>query len=398
MITQNGKTVRSAAVTGTIGRKTAVWLPDTNQYVLCTPPRGRLAALILAGHTRRQVLDYCRSEMNISEERAAELEHEVRQTIKGLLNEEGDYHQTYPIPDAEVPGIAEVQSSLPERFYRIHGRRFCVVYSTARTEYLLHPRLAHLEVSPDAPPDHNFRVGHRAGNYVLNIDGKVVGAWPEDEEHTFTGQFSLRLMERLYGKAEDEWMGVLHAAGVSDGQSCVVFAGDSGAGKSTLSALLMSVGFDVLADDFLPLEGGTGDAYRNPAAISVKKEALGLLSARYPSLKSARSYHYAGLGKTVCYLPVGGIGVEGLERPQKMNCEALVYARYQPDAEAVHLEEMLLEEAFAMLVPDAWVQPSEKNARDFLEWFAGLKCYRLNYSDNEKMIEAVRELFLISSV
>lgn len=78
-------------------------------------------------------------------------------------------------------------------------------------------------------------------------------------------------------------MAVLHAAGVSDGSKSLIFAGDSGAGKSTLAALLMSRGFEVLADDFLPVESRTGRICSFPAAISVKKK---LFICSSPTIRS----------------------------------------------------------------------------------------------------------------
>jgi hypothetical protein len=39
------------------------------------------------------------------------------------------------------------------------------------------------------------------------------------------------------------------------------------------------------------------------------------------------------------------------------------------------------------------LSPHKENAVNFLDWFDTLKCYELKYSDNAKMINAVKLLF-----
>lgn len=48
---------------------------------------------------------------------------------------------------------------------------------------------------------------------------------------------------------------VLHANSIRVGEHCLLSIGDSGAGKSTLAAAFLARGYDVLADDVVPVDG-----------------------------------------------------------------------------------------------------------------------------------------------
>ena len=41
----------------------------------------------------------------------------------------------------------------------------------------------------------------------------------------------------------------------------------------------------------------------------------------------------------------------------------------------------------------AAIQAKKENAEIFLEWFEGLNCYQLTYSNNEEMIKTVNDIF-----
>jgi hypothetical protein len=57
------------------------------------------------------------------------------------------------------------------------------------------------------------------------------------------------------------------------------------------------------------------------------------------------------------------------------------------------MEKMTQDVAFQHLVPDSWVSPLLENATRFLDWFLGLTCYQLTYSDNELMLKTIDKLF-----
>jgi hypothetical protein len=230
--------------------------------------------------------------------------------------------------------------------------------------------------------------GHKE-KFVLRVNGTIIGQWLPEEVHYLTGRFSMELLNRMYRKADPGWMAVFHASAISRHGNCIMFPGDSGSGKSTIAAVLMASGFDLLADDFVPVDADSGEVFYFPAAVSVKKNAMDHLILLYPQLETAAGFYYPGMDKTVRYLAPS---------PQSENpvfsypCKALVFVKYQQDSGMI-LEKMPKDIAFQHLVPDSWISPLPENASRFLDWFLEMPCYQLTYSDNGKMMVAIEELF-----
>ena len=253
-------------------------------------------------------------------------------------------------------------------------------YVSEEAEELIHPKFGHHEVLPLSNHKHHFQVLQTKGGYALRVDGETIGSWAYAGNHFLSGKFSMQLLQKITGSNEDDWMAVLHAAGVSNGQRCMIFFGDSGNGKSTLSAILMANGLDVLADDFLPVAQQSGLVCPFPAAISIKTKAYELLLNLFPELEKSPEISNP-LGKTFRYLP-------NKQQMQPVPCVGLVFTKYVKGS-GFFFEPMAPDEAFAHLVPDSWISPKAENADRFVKWFSGLPCYRLSYSDNERMVQTI---------
>ena len=199
----------------------------------------------------------------------------------------------------------------------------------------------------------------------------------------------MEILQKTTLTDENDWMAVFHAAGISNGKEGILFLGDSGNGKSTLSAILLASGFKVLADDFLPVESRNCKLCSFPAAISVKKNALNLLSSKFPELKETKEYQYPAFNKTVRYLSNSD---SSSGNPKKVNCKALVFVEYKANS-GLQLNHLQQDIAFQKLIPDSWISPLECNAKSFMNWFIDLPCWKLTYSDNEAMVTAVQKIF-----
>ncbi len=310
----------------------------------------------------------------------------------------------------EVQGLVEQQSVLNEselgkfppelsdcvpshfssiKFYSVNDCIYSVEYETESIEYLIHPKFAHLEISTINDGDHHFQVFQHNERFVLRVNGTIIGQWLPEEAHYLTGRFSMELLIRMYRKTESDWMAVFHASALSKGNKCILFLGDSGSGKSTLAAVLMSCGFDLLADDFVPVDVDTREVFYFPAAVSVKKNAMDHLIPLYPQLEAAAEFYYPGMGKTVRYLSPTH---QSINPAFSYPCRALVFVKYQRGSGMI-LEKMPKDIAFQHLVPDSWISPLPENAARFLDWFLDLPCYQLTYSSNGKMVVAIEELF-----
>ncbi|MCX6224290.1 MAG: hypothetical protein NTV01_05995 [Bacteroidia bacterium] len=358
----------------------------------------------------------------------AGLYHLPRSESKRFVSEIQQLLEQQSGPGDQDPGAFSdlVPDGLPAgfnslKYYQLNDCIYSVEYEDDAMEYLIHPKFAHLEIHTGESADHFFQVFHYQERLVLRVNGSLIGQWLPEDAHFLTGKFSMEMLNRMYGKTEPRWMGVFHASAISLGTQSIMFLGDSGSGKSTITAILMASGFDLLADDFVPVDAVSGGVFYFPAAVSVKKTALDQLIPLYPQLESAAEFYYPGMDKTVRYLaPESVAGKED----GGYTCKALIFVKYEAgslikgkgprfrgddregpslaskgprlrgdDREGVVMERMPKDVAFQQLVPDSWISPLPENAERFLDWFLEMPCYRLTYSDNETMVKVVSELF-----
>lgn len=270
--------------------------------------------------------------------------------------------------------------------YKIHNKIFKIHYATEYEFFLIHPKFDYLETELNSF-DTSLYIFKEEAHYLLVHDNKLIGKWSKNEIHFLQGKVSMKICEHIHQKSENEWMGVFHASAVSNGKKSILFLGDSGVGKSTSLALLQANDFICLADDFVPIDSEKNEVYSFPASISVKKNSLETLLPLYPELETSAEYNFKRLNKTVRYL-----------KPNNDNhllhlpCKELVFIKYKKDS-GLKFSKISKIEAFKKLVPDSWLSPRKDNATSFLNWFQTLNCFQITYSENQKMIETVGEIF-----
>ena len=366
-----------------VGQKKIVWLEQSNRYMLVEIPAYNVIKMIFEGLTRDETINWCRKTYKLPKYKAGQFVDEILELIGNQKHKPNielkSLDSLIPIPDKFAS----------KKYYLIKGITYSVEYENEQSEFLVHPKIAHLEVVTNHGADHQFQVYHDKALTVLRVNGTVIGQWDSANTNYFTGKFSMELLNLIYGKREPDWMGVFHASAICNGNQSVLFLGGSGSGKSTISALLMANGYDLLADDFVPVGGSLSEVFFFPAAISVKKNALDHLIPIYPQLASAKEFYYKGLDKTVRYLPpYHHFENQSLSYP----CKALVFVKYKNDS-GLTIQKMTQDLAFQLLVPDSWISPLPENASRFLDWFLKLPCYQLTYSDNELMLKTIDQLF-----
>ncbi|NQU51928.1 MAG: hypothetical protein HQ522_05270 [Bacteroidetes bacterium] len=365
-----------------LGEKTVVWLSEVNKYIVVIPPVDKIIKFIYQGESEKSILEYCVDTLKLSMD-------EANQTIQLVKNNLSKIESQKDISGNKIHSKFKIPTFDCKRFYQINEIVFFIEYETPEIEYLVHPKFAHLEIPETAKFNTHLQLFQIETEIVLLVNGETIGSWPNTMEHFMTGKVSMEILQKIYHNEEKNWMAVFHAAGISNGRESIMFLGDSGNGKSTLSAILLASGFDILADDFLPVESETLKLCSFPAAISVKKHAIDLLATNFPELKNSKEYSYPLFNKTVRYLSNPN-SVKGA--PKKVPCKALVFVKYEVNSE-LQFSSLAKDIAFQKLVPDSWISPLEKNARQFLNWFGKLPCYQLTYSNNEAMVETVNRIF-----
>jgi len=362
--------------------KSVVWFTLSNTYVLVANQTAKLLTKITDGLTPKKLELWCNKTFGLSIEQSKILLKSVFELINKLNKPACNTNDNNGLDESKI--IFKIN-----KLYKIDNHKIKVSYQNEKLELLIHPKFAHLEIDDLKTFEHHFKVYLNKNYIVLSINHKIIGKWDKNEIHYFQGKFSMDLVERIYDIKEEDWMGVFHASALSDGKKSILFTGDSGNGKSTLAALLMHKGFDLLADDFVPISAANNNVYRFPAAISIKVKALKLLTPLFPELKTSAQFHYKNLNKTVRYLPP----VKWLPDSKKQFiCKAIVQIKYKKDS-GIKFEKMRNEDAFKYLIPDSWLSPKTDNAQKFLNWFAAMPCYKLTYGNTALMYKTVKNLF-----
>lgn len=359
--------------------KSVVWFQNSNQYLVLEP----LAASIVKDISQNKELKKI----------AAELEKELEVPFEKAIDFVLDIEEKIIRPNQEVKKIGtqtQKNLSIPSnfevtKFYLINSKCFKVEFSCEYELSLIHPKFAHLETSNDNDADHIMKVFTNGNHTFFLMDEELIGSWCQKDLHYFQGKFSMKMIESIYAKPEDEWMGVFHASAVGNRENTVLVLGDSGNGKSTSLALLQAHGFHCIADDFVPVDSQKY-VHSFPAGISIKKNSLKTLLSYYPELASSAEFHFQRLNKIVRYLPPSDINYQ-----QKYPCKALIFIKYDSTVD-FQFEQINQLEAFQNLIPDSWVSQEPENVAVFLDWFSSLPCYQLTYAINEKMIDQVERI------
>ncbi len=360
--------------------KSIVWFPKSNQYVVM----GKYDAFILSelyrGQNKNEILNWVREEFKYTANQA----DNYLSSIDQLKIQEASFK-----PAAMVSGD-DIACMKPDdgicKYYEVSGKVFRVLYENKDLERLIHPKFSHLAIDHNPKTDHSIDVFLLDEMFTIVADGEFFGQWDQDNMHYLSGKFSMVLLSKIHNKPEDEWLGVLHASAITDGTSCVLFAGDSGSGKSTTAAVLMANGYGLLADDFVPLDN-VQMINSFPAALSVKEKAIDMLSEAFPELENARQYHNVALNKKYRYISSND------DLPtKKLPSKALIFIKYQQNAQ-VSLEGLSKVDALKKLIPDTWISTKRENVTLFLDWIESTPCYKLVYSDNDEMLAVIKSIF-----
>ena len=359
-----------------VENKRWIWFKKANTYLQLEEE----AFLVFDKIQKSTILpiEWCAKKFNISVEEASESVNAINEiTTEELTREPQERNKL-------AEGIRAETVFFSRYTYSFQASNFEFCYGDAKIETMFHPLFAHLQNTEKIENPIVLKIFVSQNAYHLFVNENGIGSWAFNEDHILKGQVFMTLLNYAYAKKENDWLGVLHASAIGDDKNSVLFLGDSGNGKSTASAIALASGLSLIADDFVPVDTNA-KVLTFPAAISVKKQALEFLSIRFPELLKAKEYELKAMNKTVRYLAPSFIK----NSPRKI--KALVFIQFTKDVD-FELRKMDRHKAFQYLVVDAWLSPEEKNARFFLDWIAKIPIYSLRYSNNQKMVFAVKSL------
>ncbi|CAI8413814.1 MAG: Uncharacterised protein [Flavobacterium sp. SCGC AAA160-P02] len=363
-----------------IEEKSIVWFKHSNQYVIVEKIAAFIIEKLCKNVTIQEIAKELEERLKIPSKEAIRFVKDLKEQLINPM-QTANNHQKLESPLSKVPSTFAF-----EKYYRMHSKVFKVAFSNEFEVSLIHPKFAHLEIKTAPKIDFFFQIFNDSQHTFLSLDNAFIGSWTREDIHYFQGKFSMKIIECIYEKKEEKWMGVFHASAINYKDEALLVLGDSGNGKSTSLALLQAQGFQCLADDFVPVDI-TKKIHTFPAGISIKKNSLPVLLDHYPELKSATEYQYTRLNKIVRYLPP-----KNSDYHTNYPCKALVFIKYDANIDC-DISKISKLEAFEQLVPDSWISPEAENANIFLTWFSSLPCYQLTYSNNEMMYDAIKRIF-----
>ena len=302
------------------------------------------------------------------------------------------------LTETDLPSYDEPQPSFeqdlpnnwrPEKETIFQLPRFTlrVRYDSADIAHHLDTILAYLKTSSTDKIDHVIDVMAYSNHYCIVTDGKI-GDTADSVESAAVVTF--REIAKLHCSQED-WLAVLHAAGVAWHNTGIIFPAASGSGKTTLAAALIQHGFDYINDDIIPIERSTGQLIPLPVSLCLKSGSWEALQSHCPELAAQRSYQR--YNAEVKFLPP----------PQRAYCESAYTARYLiipcygPDV-GHQLERVSAVEGLQAIMGSGSLLSLPLKADEIGQltaWVGKLDCYRLTYNDLNSAIKSVTELVSI---
>lgn len=360
-----------------------VWFKKSRSFLLLEKPAFSILALLTAGEEISTIKKTWRQQFKKPASVADAFIDEIIQIINQFNN---------PKSHNRVSRKTQVSSSLvPENFsfsktYRIQKQVIGIDYQDEWLYNLIHPAFHHLEIPAQTEAQHHIQCFRPGNLLVVALNGKIMEAFEDSDSEYYKGSIFQLIYSIICKKPFSGWMSTLHASGIYNNNRALLFTAAAGSGKSTISAIMKATGAGYLSDDFIAATAN-GNVYPFPAAISVKEGAVPLLSEYYPELRH-KIQEKTPTGKLVRYLPVNnqeyfrnGIKTTGI-----------IFVSYQPGS-GFSLVEIGKKEALQHFLKETWVNPKARYVQAFFKWIDNTPFYKITYSDNERMIRAVEELF-----
>ncbi len=310
-----------------------------------------------------------------------EIKHNVDEVSKPYENVNRQYHEEF---ENEINNHTFIPYS--KHSYKIFNKTIEFSYETSWLENSIHPMIKHLEIPDKTDNKSYFELYTYKDRVILKTDNTLKGSWTKDESEYVKGRIFIELINVLHNKTEADWLMTVHASAISNGNKTILFSAEPGSGKTTMAALLKAHGYQIISDDFVPIEQSSFKAYPLPVAMSVKEGSFEILKPYFPELET-NPFVTLFSQKKVKYLPINNNTMQ-LVFP----ANEFVFIKYDKSVDC-RLEKIHPLEGIKRLLDETWIPATPNNVEIFLEKIISISYYCLTYSDNQKAINAVSRLF-----
>jgi len=363
-----------------IGNSYIIWFQESNAWIQFEEPAWFVYRMSTLSYSLHSVSQLFQDRYQVNKDKSLLF-------VTDIINQVSKLSSVSFVPETVSSAVetASPQSFFSVRYYKFRNKRIKISYGSSKLEYMIHPSFSHLEINTNSNPHFLLDIYAEGSRYLLKIDDLV---WEKDDPNHLKRKLFIELTNLIYNKSEKDWLAYIHGSAISNEHETIVLSTACGSGKSTLAALLCKNGLQFVADDYVPIDARSCKAYPFPAALSVKDGSFPILLPLYDKLKDAQVYHFKGTNKTVKYLTFPDSGSYYKPLPVR-NMVFVIYDSSKPWS----FRKVPTLEAIKRFNDEAWLSPTPAHARKFIKWFPGIQCYELVYSDNERAIKEIKNLF-----
>lgn len=362
-----------------------VWFQNSNLYTQLEEPAWFVFSKAVKGYKTETIAQECSNRYELPYVECLQFVKDIRQNITQMnkpLSPAKDNN------DSPVTIINHNFNVFSKHRYLLNEKLIQFSVENQKFESFIHPLISYLETDKTAEKVSVFELFEFQEKIAFRLNGEIKGFWEFNESHKLVGFIFMCIINEIYQKTDDFWLMTVHAAALTNGRKTILIPAKSGSGKTTISALLQNKGYKLLSDDFVPIDKHSYSAWPFPIAMSIKMGALDVLSPVYPGLKG-KPLKVTTAQKIVKYLsPNKGSSASELIFPIK----DVITVKYDPSVEFEFKKASRLE-SIKLLLDQSWILPNPGNAGRFLDQAAQWSFYELTYSNNEKALDAISQLF-----
>jgi hypothetical protein len=368
-----------------IGDSHLVWFQNSNQYLQLKEPAWFVFSKTVKRYRASTIAELVGKRYAISFEESLQFVQEIR----GEINKRNQPHLSPNNIDQLSTGINNHHfTPYSVHHYKLGNWIIRFSYESAHFESYIHPLISHFETTENQSDMSLFELFLYQDRIAFRHNGDVKGWWTKDETQYVKGLIFMFLVNAMHDKTDDHWLMTVHASAITNGRKTILFSAEPGKGKTTFAALLQANGYQLISDDFVPIDRHQFCAYPFPISVSVKPGSMNLLTPLFPELEEKTLTHLSA-EKSVRYIPPSNhADIINAVFPVK----ELIFIEYN-SAIDFNLEKLDPVVALKSLLDQAWVTSIHGNASILLDRIMEISFYKLTYSNNQKALEAISNLF-----
>jgi hypothetical protein len=366
-----------------IGKSYLVWFQNSNLYFQLEEPAWFVFRKTIKRYKSETIAKEFSLRYAIGSEESLAFVVEIRRKIAEMNKPENQYNDNGSFLE-NLDKYDFMPFSIHQ--YQLGDHNIEFSYGTNWLENYIHPLIHHLEPLVECDTKFLFELFAFQDRIVFRLNNIVKGSWVSEESHIVKGKIFLELINILHNKTDEDWLMTVHASAITNGRKTLLFSAPPGSGKTTIAAMLQAKGYQLISDDFVPVERNSLNAYPFPIAMSVKEGSLNLLTSLFPSLDK-KPLNYITSEKSVRYLPFEN-KMKNLVHP----VVGFIFVKYDNTVN-FSWEKLDTVSAVKLLLEQTWIAPIPGNAEIFLDQVLQKSFFQLTYSNNQMALDAITQLF-----